>query len=62
MWRRAWYSNDTSFSGSRERQVEHEAFITLLAAASEAGVPDVVAAGMTVQRDAIIALRGPGAR
>lgn len=60
MWRRAWYSNDTSFSGSRERQVEHEAFITLLAAASEAGVPDVVAAGMTVQRDAIIALRGAG--
>lgn len=62
MWRRVWYSNDSTLSGSRERQVEHEAFITLLAAGSGVAVPDVAVAGLTVQGDAVIAVRNAGQR
>ena len=60
IWRRTWYSNDSSSSGSRERQVEHEAFVTLLAAASGVEVPGVAVAGMTSEGDALIAVRGAG--
>ena len=60
IWRRMWYSNDSSFSGSRERQVEHEAFITLLAATSGVTVPSVAVAGMTAEGDAVIAVRDAG--
>ncbi len=60
IWRRIWYSNDSSSSGSRERQVEHEAFITLLAAASGVAVPSVAVAGMTAEGDAVIAVRDAG--
>lgn len=60
MWRKIWYSNDSSLSGSRERQVEHEAFITLLAATSGVAVPEVAVAGLTMQGDALIAVRGAG--
>lgn len=60
MWRKIWYSNDSSLSGSRERQVEHEAFITLLAATSGVAVPEVAVAGLTMQGGALIAVRGAG--
>ncbi|MEZ5383805.1 MAG: lysylphosphatidylglycerol synthase transmembrane domain-containing protein [Microthrixaceae bacterium] len=60
IWRRIWYSNDASLSGSRERQVEHEAFIMLLAANFGVAVPAVAVAGLTQHGDAAIAVRGAG--
>jgi uncharacterized membrane protein YbhN (UPF0104 family) len=59
LWRRAMYRDGGPELGlSRGQAVEHEAFVTLLAA--KAGVPtlEVVTAGKTVADDAVLVLRG----
>ncbi|MGZ4786312.1 MAG: lysylphosphatidylglycerol synthase domain-containing protein [Acidimicrobiales bacterium] len=58
MWRTVWYRETGSpTSVGRLQQVEHEAFLTLLAA--QAGVPTarVVTAGATVEDDVLLVLR-----
>jgi uncharacterized membrane protein YbhN (UPF0104 family) len=59
LWRTLWYRDGGPQLGlSRLQAVEHEAFMTLLAA--RAGVPtrDVVIAGQTADGDALLVLRG----
>jgi uncharacterized membrane protein YbhN (UPF0104 family) len=59
LWRRLMYRDGGPELGlSRGQAVEHEAFVTLLAA--KAGVPtlEVVTAGKTVNDDAVLVLRG----
>ena len=59
LWRRLMYRDGGPELGlSRGQAVEHEAFVTLLAA--KAGVPtlEVVTAGKTVADDAVLVLRG----
>ena len=58
LWRTVWYREAGSpTSVGRLQQVEHEAFLTLLAA--QAGVPTarVVTAGATVEDDVLLVLR-----
>lgn len=58
LWRTVWYREAGSpTSVGRLQQVEHEAFLTLLAA--QAGVPtaSVVTAGATVEDDVLLVLR-----
>jgi uncharacterized membrane protein YbhN (UPF0104 family) len=59
MWSRLWYRVQTPSSRvGRLQQVEHEAFVTLLA--ERAGVPvlSVVAAGLAWERDALLVATG----
>jgi len=61
IWQRMWYRDETSsFGGSRLQQVEHEAFVTLLA--ERAGVPvfPVIAAGLATGRDALLVVEDRG--
>jgi uncharacterized protein (TIRG00374 family) len=61
-WRLLWYrGNDLVFALTRLQQVEHEAFLTLLAARRGAPVTPVVAAGRAGTGDALLAVRMPGA-
>lgn len=58
LWRTVWYRDERPApSLSRRQQVEHEAFLTLLA--RQAGVPTqgVVTAGITGDDDAVLVLR-----
>jgi len=60
-WSHLWYRDETRYSGmGRLQQVEHEAFVTLLA--ERAGVPvrPVVAAGTTGQGDALLVVEASG--
>jgi uncharacterized membrane protein YbhN (UPF0104 family) len=60
-WRTLWYRDGGPALGlTRGQTAEHEAFVTLLA--RNAGVPtvEVVTAGSTPQKDAILVLRGEG--
>ncbi|HEU4840034.1 MAG TPA: hypothetical protein VFT09_01295, partial [Ilumatobacteraceae bacterium] len=61
LWRTIWYRDSTApLRVGRLQQVEHEAFVTLLA--RQAGVPTdtVVTAGATTGDDAILVLRPAG--
>jgi uncharacterized membrane protein YbhN (UPF0104 family) len=61
IWSSLWRRGETPRLGaSRRVQVEHEAFITLLAERGGVPVAPVVAAGMTDQRDAVLALEIKG--
>src|SRR5829696_1788500 len=54
-WSSLWYRGDTPhLSLGRQAQVEHEAFVTLLAERAGVSVLPVVAAGMASQRDALL--------
>jgi uncharacterized membrane protein YbhN (UPF0104 family)/tRNA A-37 threonylcarbamoyl transferase component Bud32 len=54
-WSSLWYRGDTRhLSLGRREQVEHEAFVTLLAERAGVSVLPVVAAGMAFQRDALL--------
>jgi uncharacterized membrane protein YbhN (UPF0104 family)/tRNA A-37 threonylcarbamoyl transferase component Bud32 len=54
-WSSLWYRDDTPHLAlGRRQQVEHEAFVTLLAERAGVSVLPVVAAGMASQRDALL--------
>ena len=60
-WRTVWFRQPgSSLTAHRLQQVEHEAFLTLLA--GQAGIPtdQVVTAGSTVEDDALLVLRPRG--
>jgi uncharacterized membrane protein YbhN (UPF0104 family) len=57
IWRFAWYRDGArSLTVTRVQQVEHEAFLTLLAGANGLAVPRVLAAGRVQSGDALLAL------
>jgi uncharacterized membrane protein YbhN (UPF0104 family) len=61
LWRKIWYRDPGApLRVGRLQQVEHEAFVTLLAA--QAGVPTdvVVTAGATIEDDVVLVLRPTG--
>ena len=60
LWRSAWYRDAAPFALTRQQQVEHEGFVTLLAAARGVPVPRVVVAGSTESNDALVVLEGGG--
>ena len=62
-----WYRESSTLSISRLQQVEHEGFVTLLAARNSVPTQDVVKAGRTVDNGALVVIRlrgtvlaGPG--
>lgn len=58
-WRALWYRESRAeFTLVRFQQVEHEAFLTLLAATQGVSVLEVVTAGRTPAGDALLVLRG----
>jgi uncharacterized membrane protein YbhN (UPF0104 family)/tRNA A-37 threonylcarbamoyl transferase component Bud32 len=60
-WSSLWYRGDTPHLAlGRRQQVEHEAFITLLAERAGVAVLPVVAAGMASQRDALLVTEATG--
>lgn len=61
LWRFVWYKDSGPIlSLTRMGQVEHEAYVLLLAARTGASVPDVVAAGVAGARDdAVLVARDP---
>ncbi len=61
LWRFVWYKDSgPTLSLTREGQVEHEAYVLLLAQRSGAHIPDVVAAGVAGDRDdAVLVVRDP---
>lgn len=61
LWRFVWYKDSgPTLSLTRMGQVEHEAYVLLLAARTGARVPDVVAAGVSGARDdAVLVARNP---
>ncbi len=61
LWRFVWYKDsEPTLSLTREHQVEHEAYIVLLAGRTGARVPDLVAAGLAGWRDdAVVVVRNP---
>jgi uncharacterized membrane protein YbhN (UPF0104 family) len=61
IWSQLWYRDDTRHSSvGRLEQVEHEAFMTLLAERAGVAVRPVVAAGTTDQGDALLVVDGSG--
>jgi uncharacterized protein (TIRG00374 family) len=60
-WRAVWYRDSSALSLSRLQQVEHEGFLTLLAARNGVPTQDVVHAGRTADNDALIVMRVRGA-
>lgn len=61
LWRSAWYRDAAPFALTRQQQVEHEGFVTLLAATRGVPVPNIVVAGSTGSNDALVVLEGGGA-
>jgi uncharacterized membrane protein YbhN (UPF0104 family)/tRNA A-37 threonylcarbamoyl transferase component Bud32 len=60
-WSSLWYRGDTPhLSLGRREQVEHEAFVTLLAERAGVSVLPVVAAGTVAQRDALLVTEATG--
>jgi hypothetical protein len=59
-WRALWYRDSSTLSLSRLQQVEHEGFMTLLAARNGVPTQDVVRAGRTADNDALMVLRARG--
>jgi uncharacterized protein (TIRG00374 family) len=61
LWRLAWYrGRRRSARLSRAEYVEHEGFMTMLAARGGVRVPEVVTAGLADNGDALIAIRPSG--
>jgi hypothetical protein len=61
MWGNLWYRDDTSrLAFSRRQQVEHEAFLTLLAEREGVPVTPVVSAGVTSDGDALVVVEAEG--
>lgn len=62
LWHFLWYKDSgPTLSLTRENQVEHQAYVLLLAQRSGARLPDVVAAGVAGARDdAVLVVRNPG--
>jgi uncharacterized membrane protein YbhN (UPF0104 family) len=61
VWRLAWYrGRRRSARLSRAEYVEHEGFITMLAARGGVAVPEVITAGLADNGDALIAVRPNG--
>ena len=61
VWTSLWYRGDTPhLSLGRRAQVEHEAFVTLLAERGGVAVLPVVAAGMASERDALLVTEATG--
>ena len=61
LWRSAWFRDAAPFALTRQQQVEHEGFVTLLAAARGVPAPNIVVAGSTGSNDALVVLEGGGA-
>jgi uncharacterized membrane protein YbhN (UPF0104 family) len=60
-WSRLWYRGELRFTGvGRLQQVEHEAFVSLLAERAGVPVQPVVAAGTTDQGDALLVIEASG--
>jgi hypothetical protein len=60
-WSSLWYRGDTPhLTLGRRQQVEHEAFVTLLAERAGVAVLPVVAAGMASQQDALLVTEATG--
>jgi uncharacterized membrane protein YbhN (UPF0104 family) len=60
-WSSLWYRGDTPHLAlGRRQQVEHEAFVTLLAERGGVAVLPVVAAGMASERDALLVTEATG--
>ena len=60
-WSSLWYRGDTPHLAlGRRQQVEHEAFVTLLAERAGVAVLPVVAAGMASESDALLVTEGTG--
>ena len=61
LWRFVWYKDSgPTFSLTRAAQVEHQAYVALLADQTGASVPDLLAAGVAgLRQDAIVAVRNP---
>ena len=62
VWSSLWYREAGRFTVSRWQQVEHEAFVSLLAQRSGIPVPPVRAAGMSDLGDALLVLEVSGRR
>jgi uncharacterized membrane protein YbhN (UPF0104 family)/tRNA A-37 threonylcarbamoyl transferase component Bud32 len=63
LWSKLWYRNDAAaFTLNRQQQVEHEAFVTLLAERSGVPVLPLVAAGMSDDGDAVVVIEERGQR
>jgi hypothetical protein len=61
VWRTIWYRGaDTSWTFGRRQQVEHEAFLTLLARQANVPTDTVVTAGATADDDMLLVLRRDG--
>ena len=61
LWGSLWNRGERPSLGfSRLRQVEHEAFVTLLAERAGVSVLPIVAAGMATQRDALLVTESTG--
>lgn len=60
IWRSIWYRDAVPFALTRQQQVEHEGFVTLLAAERGVPVPRIVVAGTTEDNDALVVLEGGG--
>jgi glycosyltransferase 2 family protein len=61
LWRSIWYKDsEQTLSLTRRDQVEHQAYVLLLARRTAAAVPDLVAAGLAGARDdAVLVVRNP---
>jgi glycosyltransferase 2 family protein len=59
-WRALWFRGSETLSLSRLQQVVHEGFVTLLAARNGVATQDLVRAGQTADRDALIVMRVRG--
>jgi uncharacterized membrane protein YbhN (UPF0104 family) len=61
LWSSLWYRGETPHLAlGRRQQVEHEAFVTLLAERAGVAVLPVVAAGMASERDALLVTEATG--
>ena len=60
LWRAIWYRGDARPAMTREQQVEHEGFVTMLAASRGIAVPQVLVAGVTDSGDALLAVAQRG--
>ena len=61
VWRAVWYRGRTTAPAmSRKGQVEHEAFLTMLAGGRGVPVTEVVAAGTATTGDALLVVRSSG--
>jgi len=61
LWSKLWYRDDAAgFAFNRQQQVEHEAFVTLLAERSGVPILGLVAAGLSDDGDAVVVIEDRG--